>query len=204
MKLIRWRIVHFKIYRLLGTYSNLEKEDKLKLVNTIIQTYLWAHGNTEHLSDIDKINLDDLIIISVELLFEINQYEWSVLNPMNFMAISILEYGLKKSPTNGSIRIWLMKFYGKLGLTSKFTSIGQNVKNLAEENFEKFGGLKYTYYQAFGVERELDATNTRYENYYTEALTKNKNALTNGFKNRDFEQLNNLLQNNDKLENSFF
>lgn len=204
MKLIRWRIVHFKIYRLLGTYSNLEKEDKLKLVNTIIQTYLWAHGNTENLSDIDKINLDDLIIISVELLFEINQYEWSVLNPMNFMAISILEYGLKKSPTNGSIRIWLMKFYGKLGLTSKFTSIGQNVKNLAEENFEKFGGLKYTYYQAFGVERELDATNTRYENYYTEALTKNKNALTNGFKNREFEQLNDWLQNNDKLENSFF
>lgn len=97
-----------------------------------------------------------------------------------------------------------MKFYGKLGLTSKFTSIGQNVKHLAEENFEKFGGLKYTYYQAFGVERELDATNTRYENYYTEALTKNKNALTNGFKNREFEQLNDWLQNNDKLENSFF
>ena len=97
-----------------------------------------------------------------------------------------------------------MKFYGKLGLSSKFTGTAHNVKGMGEENYEKFGGLKYTYYQGFGIERELDATNNRYEKYYTENISRNKNDLTNGFKKREFEKLNDMLQNNEKLENAFF
>ena len=47
--------------------------------------------------------------------------------------------------------------------------------------------MKYSQYQEFGTERELEATCARYEKYYSEALVKNKSSLTNGFKNRDFE-----------------
>lgn len=36
LKLIRWRIVHFKINKLLGSFVNLEKSEKFKLVNTIV------------------------------------------------------------------------------------------------------------------------------------------------------------------------
>jgi len=36
MVLIRWRIVHFKLNKVLGSFSHLENGDKLKLVNTIM------------------------------------------------------------------------------------------------------------------------------------------------------------------------
>jgi len=36
MTLIRWRIVHFKLNKVLGSFSHLENGDKLKLVNTIM------------------------------------------------------------------------------------------------------------------------------------------------------------------------
>jgi len=35
-KLIRWRIVHFKINKLLGSFKNLENAEKFKLVNSIM------------------------------------------------------------------------------------------------------------------------------------------------------------------------
>ena len=41
-KLIRWRIVHFKINKLLGSFKSLEYSEKFKLVNSIMQTYLWS------------------------------------------------------------------------------------------------------------------------------------------------------------------
>lgn len=145
-----------------------------------------------------------MIIIAVELLMEIKVWEGSVLNPVNFMSISLLEYGLRKSPNNNTLRLLLMRITGKLGLTSKYTGVSQNIKNLADENFEKFGAMKYSHYQSFGTERELEATCARYEKYYSEALTKNKSALTNGFKNREFQQLNELLAKNERLESAFF
>lgn len=42
--LVRWRFVFFKTNKLLGAFSNLEKSEKLKLVNTIMQTYLWSQA----------------------------------------------------------------------------------------------------------------------------------------------------------------
>lgn len=36
MKLIRWRMVHFKLNKLLGTFVSLENGDKFKLVNSIM------------------------------------------------------------------------------------------------------------------------------------------------------------------------
>ena len=170
-----------------------------------------------------------MIIVAAELLYEINIYEWSVLNPINYMLISMLELAVSRSQartfessstaTNpkdmdqmgrnmqnatNTLRIWLMRILGKLGLSSRFTGVSTAVKGLVEENFEKFGALKYSHYQAFGTERELLATCERYEKYYSEALTKNKNALVSGFKERNFSNLNELLSKNEHLENAFF
>ena len=36
LKLIRWRVVHFKLNKVLGSFSTLENQEKLKLVNTIM------------------------------------------------------------------------------------------------------------------------------------------------------------------------
>ena len=94
----------------------------------------------------DRQNLDDIIIVAAELLYEVNIYEWSVLNPINFMLISVLELGLTKNPNNNSIKIWLMKILGKLGLSSRFSQIGSSVKGLSDSDFESFGALKYSIY----------------------------------------------------------
>lgn len=65
--------------------------------------------NKEVLTINDKRNLDDLIIISVEILYTLKIYDWSVLNPINFQMIILLEMGLANSQSNNSIRLWLMK-----------------------------------------------------------------------------------------------
>lgn len=36
LKLIRWRVVHFKLNKLLGSFLHLENSDKFKLVNSIM------------------------------------------------------------------------------------------------------------------------------------------------------------------------
>ena len=119
----------------------------------------------------------------------------------------MLEYALKKSgissdekkilekidpklitrfnATNQTLRVWLMKVYGKLGLSTKFAAVAKNI-NVKDENFEKFGALKYSHYQAFGTEKELDATCTKYERYFSDAIVKNKEDLVKGFKSRNF------------------
>jgi hypothetical protein len=93
------------------------------------------------MSDIDRNNLDDLIIIASELLYEIKIYEWSVLNPVNYMMISMLELAVSKSPNNNSLRIWLMRILGKLGLSSRFTGVAHYVKGYEDEDLEKFGAF---------------------------------------------------------------
>ena len=193
LMLLRWRTVYFKLNKLMGTYTHLEKKDKLSLVNTIMQTYLWAQNKQADLTDVDKENLDDLIIVAAELLYEIKVYEWSVLNPVNFILICIVEYAIKLSPNNNSLRIQLLKAYDKLGLTSKFTGVSSNVKGLEDDEFVKFGALKYSHYQEYGVSKELDLTCQRYEKYFSEAQAKNKSDLVNGFKNKEFEGLNEII-----------
>eukprot|EP00351_Strombidinopsis_sp_SopsisLIS2011_P003459 CAMPEP_0116872526 /NCGR_PEP_ID=MMETSP0463-20121206/3300_1 /TAXON_ID=181622 /ORGANISM="Strombidinopsis sp, Strain SopsisLIS2011" /LENGTH=66 /DNA_ID=CAMNT_0004512883 /DNA_START=674 /DNA_END=874 /DNA_ORIENTATION=- len=66
-----------------------------------------------------------MVLIAVELLYEIKQYDWTVLNPINFIMISLLEFGLTKYPENKSMRVWLIKMYAKLGLA-------KNVNELSE------------------------------------------------------------------------
>jgi hypothetical protein len=179
-------MIDFKLNKLTSSFTNLESPDKLKLVNTIVQTYLWAFGNPTYLTENDKVNLDDIMIVAAELLYEVNIYEWSVLNPINFILISMLELALTKSPNNNSLKVWLMKILGKLGLASRFTQIGHSVKGLSDNSFESFGALKYGIFQTFCVEKELEQNIQKYEKFYSETLAKNKSAIVSGFATRDF------------------
>lgn len=54
IKMIRLRMIDFKLNKMTGSFINLEAHEKLKLVNTIVQTYLWAFGNPSYLTDNDK------------------------------------------------------------------------------------------------------------------------------------------------------
>lgn len=146
LMLIRWRVAYFKLNKILGTFKNLEKMEKMKLINTIMQTYLWGQAQDSLLTDVDKLILDDIIIIAAELLYEIKQFEWSMLNPINFILISMVEYAIKKSPQNNNLRLILLKAYDKLGLTSKFTGVASNIQGLEAEEFLKFGALKFSHF----------------------------------------------------------
>ena len=61
----------------------------------------YLHGfaqNDNELIKNDYKNLEEIVIIATELLYSIKQYDWTVLNPINFMMISLLEYALVRAP----------------------------------------------------------------------------------------------------------
>jgi hypothetical protein len=78
-------------------------------------------------NEADFKNFEDLIIIGVEILNDVKQFDPSVFNPINFMQISMLELGLKKSPQNKTFTTWLLKLYSKLGLTSLVTELSKSI-----------------------------------------------------------------------------
>lgn len=137
------------------------------------------------------------------MLYEVNIYEWSVLNPINFMMISMLELALTKSPYNNSLKVWLMRILSKQGLTSRYIQIGNSVKGLSDNNYECYGAFKYSTFQQFIVEKELETNIQKYEKYYSESLAKNKSALVSGFAQRDFQELNEIMRQNEKLDESY-
>lgn len=81
-----------------------------------------AHGEAD-LTDLDLKNLDDLLVIAVELLHDLKAFDQSVFNPINFMQLSLIEFGLSKSPQNKTFLAWQVRIYSKLGLTSLVTDL---------------------------------------------------------------------------------
>jgi hypothetical protein len=58
------------------------------------------------------------LIIAIDMLKEVRKYDFSVLQPINYQMIVMLEYGLLYFPQSLRIKSWLTKLYGKLGLPS--------------------------------------------------------------------------------------
>ena len=46
----------------------------------------------EQLNEVDLKNAEDIIIIAIELCYEAKLFDWTVLNPVNFTMITILEH----------------------------------------------------------------------------------------------------------------
>ena len=101
--------------------------------------------------------MDDLVVIAVELLNEIKLYDSSVLNPINYMMISLLEYAVQQTKNPRSFLAWLLKLYDKLGMTSKVDDISKLLLEHAQsEDYERIGCLKYSHYAEFGQLTELE------------------------------------------------
>lgn len=54
-------------------------------------------------------------------------FDQTVFNPILFMQLSLLEFGLTKNPQNKTFNAWQVKIYAKLGLTSLVTDISQKI-----------------------------------------------------------------------------
>ena len=46
------------------------------------------------LTDLDKKNAEDILVIALETLYEIKMYDWTTLNPINMILCSMLEHAV--------------------------------------------------------------------------------------------------------------
>ena len=70
------------------------------------------------LNVVDMKNAEDILVIAIEFLYEVKIFDWTVLNPVNFKMISMLEFGSRYFEDSKRISNWLMKLYTKLGMVS--------------------------------------------------------------------------------------
>jgi len=116
LDVIRWKFINHKLERCLGTNNYITQENKFKLVNTLFGFFLQAmeyhqnahsaygaglmHDNSnqpvpEHmLSDLDQMNAEDILIIAVETIYEVKLFDWTMVNPVNSILITMLEHGI--------------------------------------------------------------------------------------------------------------
>ena len=75
------------------------------------------------MSDLDRKNSEDMVLIAIECLYEIKIYEFSVFNPVNFQIIAMCQFALQYFPESIPLYMWLLKMYAKLGLSSLVTDL---------------------------------------------------------------------------------
>lgn len=81
------------------------------------------------LTDLDCKNAEDVAIIALECLYEIKIYDFSVLNPINFVIISMCEFALQYFPKSIPIHAMLIKMYSKLGFASLVGGLSELFKD---------------------------------------------------------------------------
>ena len=79
----------------------------------------------ENLSELDRKNAEDMVLIAIECLYEVKQYDFTQLTPINFQMISMLEFALPYFPESIPIYSWLVKIYSKLGLATLVTDLSK-------------------------------------------------------------------------------
>ena len=145
------------------------------------------------------------MIIAVETIYEIKQYDWTALNPINMILITMLEHAAQYYPTSLRVRSWQIKMYSKLGLASKITNISKMLYlGPDDKNFERLGAARLSVYTDYGMSEQLGSLIAEFEDYYRDGVNANKNAIVSAFAARDFEAVNPLMQKNDKLQRSGF
>ena len=157
------------------------------------------------LTDLDKKNAEDILIIAVETIYEIKLYDWTALNPINMILITMLEHAVHYYPTSVRVRSWQIKMYSKLGLATKITNISKMLYLAPDEkNFERLGAARLSVYTDYGMSDQLGALITEFEEHYRDGVNANKNLIVTAFAERDFEAVNPLMEKNDKLQRSGF
>ena len=161
-----------------------------------------AHPPSE-ITPIDKKNFEDIVVIGYMILKESKVYNFSVLNPLNYFAIVMLEVARKNNPTNRDFNLILLKLYDKLGCTSKIADILQNFQT-KEDDYEKLGYFKFSHLSEFGNAKGLEACCKQYKAFFDRTLTENKNRVITCFQTKEFEKISELLNKNESMQGSYF
>lgn len=120
------------------------------------------------------------------------------------MMTSLLEYALKRSPQNKTFNGWLLKLYGKLGLTSLVSEVSKVMSKVDEKDYEKLGCIRYSHYSDYCEDKELELVCKQYKKYYDLHSNENKNKVVKCFKERDFEKINDIMTKNETMKSSYF
>ena len=180
LKVLRWKFVQHKLSRALGMYTHMEDHEKIDLVNRMYGCFLQAmefhpqasssvgvgvnHSQhqyniqiLENLTDLDRKNAEDMVIIAIECLYEVKMYDFSVFNPINFQIITMCEHALQYYPESVAIHAWLIKMYAKLGLSSLVTELAKDkIPDLDNQNHERLGATLFSVYTDYGMGSNLE------------------------------------------------
>ena len=209
LRVLRWRFVLYKVNRILGVNSLNSDDDKLDLVNKLFGCFLQAMeyhpqassnvgvgmNHTQHVSpneamtELDRKNAEDILIIAVETLYEVKLYDFTVLNPVNFMMICMLEHSLQYYPESVRVCSWLLKVYSKLGLASLVTDLVEKFPYINDLNFERLGASRFSVYADYGMNDSLEELIQEYKDFYRDKINDNKNTIVTAFLHRDFENI---------------
>ena len=88
------------------------------------------------MSELDETNAEDLLIIAIEILYEVKMYDFTILNPINFQMICMIQHGLPYYPDSTRLFYWLTKLYSKLGLANLVEEISRKHPTAPQSTFE--------------------------------------------------------------------
>ena len=156
------------------------------------------------MSDLDRKNAEDMVLIAIECLYEIKIYEFSVFNPVNFQIIAMCQFALQYFPESIPLYMWLLKMYAKLGLSSLVTDLSLRLPSSMQEdaNYQRLGAQRFSVYTDFGAGNYLDELNTQYKDYFKDRIMLNMNNIVNYYEMKDFEEVHPLMTKNEILGQS--
>ena len=133
------------------------------------------------MTDLDRKNAEDVLIIAVSTLYEVKMYDFTVLNPINFMMICMLEHALQYYPESVRICSWLLKIYSKLGLASLVTDLVDKFPFVNDLNSERLGAARFSVYSDYGMNDALDELISQQKDFYRDKINENKNLIVQSF-----------------------
>ena len=145
------------------------------------------------MSEEDKKNAEDMVIIAVELLYEVKIYDYTVFNPINFIIICMCEHAIQYFPESVRISQWLLKMYSKLGCASIITDIADKFPETNDTNTERIGATRFSVYADYGMSEQLEELVQEYKDFFNDKINENKNNIVTSFVERDFDKIHPLM-----------
>lgn len=164
LKILRWKAINviFKRWLIESSSKFRTEQDLLLCVGRIFDIYLIAHAKNKSIfTEWDNDLFDDIVLISVNMLKESTFFDFSTFNPVSFLSLIILEHGLKNNPYNMNFKIYLIKFYRKLGCKTRIREIAHSIDDF--EGWQKISKYLFSFYSEFGLDKDLESHLNEYK-----------------------------------------
>lgn len=160
------------------------------------------------LTELDIVNGEDILMVAVDILLEIKQFEPTVLNPHNSSALAMLEHALSYYPDSLRIKQKMIRIYSKLGCTKIVTKICKNIQPRLDEQIEnsiytqrkdaeKIGAYRLSIASSFDQNGYLTEVIDEFNTYFPKTVLTQKNTIVQKYLVGNFEDVAKLTQQNE-------